>query len=402
MYLKRTALPIAGICLSLLVGCEPTHIKNGFASEAEMTQLNAMGYEKFEHFQNRGNFSSPERAREALEKGFKTNEELNADYLQTLIQRNDKPQKSGIRREDYDSYTEYASAVSAANKAGGSKAVSSAATSPVLKISNVDEALNIVSMIDDYVMRDKAISAYRTMRTPQKLHVMGDIAGTWTYPHLTEAFCDEDAALAAALTDKSLVEQAGNLCTEENLKTLRTARAKQAEEARKVAELEAAKQLAEENKKYGVGMVVECSTKRADFRYPDQNIWIRHVTKNRATMMGYDEKEFGFGLKKRSHTMLWEPNAWYYAYYATGFIKRWESDSGLFLKSVQLMKTGDSAGLLRLEGSDDRLCRKRSESDYLKMKADRLAMVNQAAAEKKSVSAQAERDAAESLKSSEF
>jgi hypothetical protein len=267
MYLKRTALPIAGICLSLLVGCEPTHIKNGFASESEMTQLNAMGYEKFEHFQNRGNFSSPERAREALEKGFKTNQELNAEEAR--------------------------------------------------KVAELEAAKQL------------------------------------------------------------------------------------AEEARKVAELEAAKQLAEENKKYGVGMVVKC-----------QSIWIRHVTKNRATMMGYDEKEFGFSLEKRSNTMLWEPNAWYYDYNTIynhrakraefTRIKRWESDDGLLLRSVQLMKTGGSAGLLRIEDSDDRLCSKRSESDYQKMKADRLAVVNQAAAEKKSVAAQAESDAAESLKSSEF
>ena len=118
--------------------------------------------------------------------------------------------------------------------------------------------------------------------------------------------------------------------------------------------------------------------------------------------MGYDEKEFGFELGKISHDNPHDPNSRYYSYSINANVKLYETHSGKYIKGGRLMKSGKSAGRLSLEATSVRWCRKRSEPDYQKMKADRLAVIDRAAAEKKSAAAQAEIDAAESLKSPEF
>lgn len=203
MHLKKTALPITGICLSLLMGCEPTHIKNGFESEAEMAQLNGMGYEKFEHFQNRGGFGSPERAREALSLGYMTNSEYNGNLVQAL--------------------TEYDQSKSS------------------LKVQSVDNALEIISQIDDLSMRDTGISSYRMMRQMNMRPAYAN--GVLTYPKLTESFCEDDTRLKTELTDKSLVEKEGILCTEARIAELQGKEERQAAAREQIAKaLEAEKQ----------------------------------------------------------------------------------------------------------------------------------------------------------------
>lgn len=221
MHLKRTALPITGVCLSLLMGCEPTHIKNGFESEAEMAQLNGMGYERFEHFQNRGGFGSPERAREALSLGYMTNSDYNGNLVQEVT--------------DIGTSTFYQQGTSAQ------------------KDEPLNEVLALISDIDDPDMRDIAISSYRMIRQQKVSQGARWSAEGTIYPNLTEAFCEDDTRLKTELTDKSLVEKEGILCTEARIAELhgkeerqaaareQIAKALEAEKQKKAAEAEALK-----------------------------------------------------------------------------------------------------------------------------------------------------------------
>ena len=206
MKYQKHIVTSMSLSLLMLMGCEPTHIKNGFESEAEMAQLNGMGYEKFEHFQNRGGFESPERAREALSLGYMTNSDYNGNLVQEVT--------------DIGTNAFYQQGTSAQ------------------KEEPLNEVLALISEIDDPEMRDIAISSYRMIRQQRVTQGARWSAEGTIYPNLNEAFCEEDALLKAKLSDKAMEEQTGIVCTESNFELLSAVKAKQAKEAEERAQAE--------------------------------------------------------------------------------------------------------------------------------------------------------------------
>ncbi|MDA8679210.1 hypothetical protein N9L80_02775 [Luminiphilus sp.] len=223
-----------------------------------MAQLNGMGFEKFEHFQNRGGFSDPERAREALAQGHMTNSQYNGNLVQDVT---DVYMETFIQQD-----------------------TSSQAVEPL------DEVLDLISRIDDPEMRDLSISSYRSLRQQKVRNAYGQL-------NLTEAFCEEDALLKAELSDKGLEEQwEGLACTEEAIAALEGKEERDAEARERIAKaLEADKQkkAAEAEKK-----LVEANAAANAFKNPQ---WrqVEDIPKEWARLSGDGPEGCDFGGSER-------------------------------------------------------------------------------------------------------